>query len=140
MYEILRVSSEEWRDKYAANARLSVFGEILNPDEERIDYALLVTQDKELVIYTTFKELSKVHVYMCFGGSFPNARGKSSLVRGAFLSMLEHSYKTYNEITFHTKNTNYPMQKLSMHAGFLVVGLTYTDKNILLEYNLKKEI
>lgn len=138
MYAISKISAEDWAKNYSANARLAVFGEILEPEDERIDFALLVTKDRELVIYTTFKELSRDHLYLCFGGSFPNSRGKSDLVRNAFLEMVAHTFKTYNELTFHAKNTNYPMQKLSMHAGFLAVGISYTDKNILLEYNLKK--
>lgn len=139
MYEILKIDPETWKEKYAANARLSVFGEIVEPEDERIDYALLVAKDKELVIYVTLKELSRRHVFMCFGGSFPNSRGKSELVRGAFLTMVEKLFETYDEVTFHTKNSNYPMQRLSMHAGFVVVGITFGDKHVLLEYNLKKE-
>ena len=139
MYEILQIDPKTWQEKYAANARLSVFGEVVEPEDERIDFALLVAKEKELVIYATCKELSRRHVYLCFGGSFPNSRGKSELVRGAFLEMVARLFETYTEITFHTKNTNYPMQRLSMHAGFYVVGVSFGDKHVLLEYNLKKE-
>lgn len=140
MYEILKIDPPTWKERYSANARLSVFGEILDPEDERIDFALLTTKDKELVIYTTLKELSRKHVYLCFGGSFPNARGKTSLVRGAFLEMLSYLFEQgYEEVTFSTKNTNYPMQRLSMHAGFVCVGISICSSYTLLEYNLKKE-
>lgn len=138
-YEFLKIIPEVWKRDYEHNARLSVFGEITEADKARIDYALLCVYQRELCIYATVREFHADHAYLCFGGSFPNVRGNTQVVREAFLSLIDWLFSNgYDQITFHTKNTNYKMQRLSMHAGFVCVGTSTTPKHILLEYNLVK--
>jgi hypothetical protein len=140
-YVYTKISAAEWRERFEENARLSVFGEHVDPKTTRFDFSILCAHEKHLCIYTTVREIHSDHAYLSFGGSFPNVRGQTEIVRPAFLGLIDWFFSNgYDQITFHTKNTNYPMQRLSMHAGFVCVGTSTTERHILLEYNLKKEI
>lgn len=143
MFDFIRISKEDWAEKYAKSARMSVFGEDLDPSVERIDFGYLVADSakKELRIYSTFYEMDNESVYLTFGGAFPPSRGIGN-TPAAFGALLAHlGTLGYKSVHWHCKNTNGPMIKLGARVGALIVGISTTPRAVLLEHtvNLKKE-
>ena len=136
-----RISKEEWRERFSHNARMSVFGEDLDPAVERIDFAYLVADGStdQLYIYCTFYEMDSTSLYLSFGGAFPDSRGtdktKEALL-GLYKYLGKNGYKTVN---YHCKNTNPAMIKLGLKTGAVIVGMSVSPRSILLEHYVDLE-
>ena len=137
---VIRVSKEEWAEKFYFNAHFSVFKEPMEAGVERIDFAQLVeTHEENLVMYATICEPKKGTAYINYGGSFPAFRGSITSLK-AFKKILSDLFETHNEVTFHCENTNFAMLKLAISTGFKIIGVTYTRSGkILVEHLLERD-
>lgn len=137
---VVQFSPEKWVE-LSERAHLIVFNETKKPDQERIDFALLVESSQGLPMqYCTCRELDKESLYIQYGGSFPGTKGTPQSLR-CFQKILEWAehYAAYKRISFLVENTNEAMLKMGMHCGFLITGTRYyKDKkdhtHILLEH------
>lgn len=138
---VLKISKEEWKEKFSKNAHLSVFKEILDPECERIDFAnLIVDKNEKLTMYATVCELDSDTAYLNFGGSFPTSRSSLSAVK-AFRALISDLFRHYQFIGFHCENDNHAVLKLALHSGFRIIGVSYSSRTgkVLLEHRLERE-
>lgn len=105
-----KVLPEKWAEVSQVTHRLS-FGYERTPDMDRIDYALVVTNDNEPCCYATIIELDKESVYMQHGGAFPNVQKQVYTVKGYFM-FINWLKEQYHSISTRILNTNVPMMKL----------------------------
>lgn len=130
-------SKEEWA-AYSANAHLSVFKEIHDANQDRIDFALLAADENQtLILYCTFCELDRDSVYMQFGGSFPPYRGSPETYRG-FCEFVSRLSKQYKHLYFHVEHSNFAMLKFAIKMECKIVGVSRARTGrILLEHHLE---
>jgi hypothetical protein len=129
------LTPQEW-DQYAEKAHLICFDEVMDADINRIDFALVIHEDDVPLSYTTCREFDKNTVYMQFGGAFPSAKNtlKSFF---SYKVMLDTLSEKYMRATTLIENTNLPMIKFAMKAGFKIIGVRYYKGSILLEHLLE---
>lgn len=131
---VQQVLKHEWEKHCAVHAHRVVFGEIMPPEYDRIDYALLVldTVANKPVGYITCRELDQETVYLKHGGAFPPIKD-TVLSYSAFLLALAWLRERYKRITQLVENTNVTYLKMSMSARFRVIGLRNFQGLVLLE-------
>lgn len=141
---LAKIDRNLWLEKYAKDAHKSVFGhEYPDFDTSLFDYALLVIDkaSNTPISYVLVRHIQSHHFYIEYGGSFPDFRG-GVRVHKSFNFILEEMAKQGFQIcTLMTHVDNIPMQKLALHCGFKVFGLTQGRYGLCLEYrlNLKQE-
>lgn len=125
-----KLDPEEWK-KMSPLAHQISFGRDRDPEMDRIDYVLLVNNDREPCCYATIIELDKESVYMQHGGSFPSVAKGVYTVKGyfMFLNWLKERYET---ISTRILNTNIAMLKLAFAAGLIVNGMDMSEGYIFL--------
>ena len=119
------------------------FGEFRPSQLNRHHFVIGGFVNKELSGYYTCLEMDSETVYIQNGVAFPNFEKTSYVVQG-YQKMLEALSMDYKRAWTRIKNTNRPMLKMAIAAGFLIVG-TYTFKNEILveleiEFATPKEI
>ena len=63
MIEVIEIDSLMWAEKFSADAHKIAFGQLKNPGDERIDFALLAVRDNTPLGYVTCRELDAKAVY-----------------------------------------------------------------------------
>lgn len=129
------IGATEWADLYSEAAHLVAFGTEKPGSWDRLDYALLLVEEKTDAVtgYVTCREFDHETVYWQFGGAMPGTKGSTkSLV--CFDAMLEFAKLIYKRVTFNVENDNEAMIKLALHRGFRIVGVRNFKGHILLEH------
>lgn len=99
---------------------------------ERIDYALLATENDLLVGYLTARELDADSVYWQFGGAFPDTAAlKVFFAYQQFLNWTKE--QGYKRITTLVENENLRYLKLAMKFGFRIIGCRFFEGEVLVE-------
>lgn len=131
---VQKVGRGEWERHLAGHAHRAVFGEILPPEYDRIDFALVVAAigDVGPVGYITCRELDAATVYLKHGGAFPPIKD-TVLSYSAFLLALRWCRDNYKRITTLVENTNTVYLKMAMSAGLRVIGIRNFEGLVLLE-------
>lgn len=139
LVEISRLDPEQW-SAFSEDAHRACFSELRPAYTDRIDYAILAhdPDSRGVLGYTTVRELDNESVYWQFGGVFDNI-SKGPLVYKVYLALIEYMRKNYKRITTLVENTNVSYLKLSMKAGFRIVGVRMYKGAILVELLLDFE-
>ena len=132
---ILKVSQLpqfEW-EKISEEAFVASFGSFRPKDLERYDFALMLErfdgEEKDIAAFITCKEMDSETLYWQFGGVLPKYE-KTCPVYTGYQKFILWAKERYKRVTTRIENKNYPMLKMAMRAGFLVVG-TYAHKDKL---------
>ena len=135
--QIVHLTRDQWR-QYTENAHLICFGEHGYGDLDRCDYALLVVDNDLPLMYATIKEIDALSGYLQRGGAFPSVKGTAASYR-AFELILQFLKQRYPYLSMRVQNTNTPMLKFAMKAGFVIDGISYFKEKIFLEHTLGVE-
>lgn len=116
---------QQWNE-LSKNAHLAVFHEEREPSMNRIDYAMLVHNEKEPCCYATIIELDAQSAYMQHGGAFPSVAKGVFTVKG-YMTIVNQLKTKYKKIStkIHTKNNS--MLRMALAAGLEVTGLDVVD-------------
>lgn len=124
---VQKLTAKEWA-AMSEGAHLICFNEQRPSSMDRIDFALIVVRDQELLSYCTVRELDSESCYWQYGGAFPNAKGGPESVY-SYRRYLDWCFLSgYKRVTTYIENTNLPMLKIALKTGFLIIG-TRTFKN-----------
>lgn len=137
MISVVKVHRDDWKDM-GESAHIAVFGKLKPPEKERIDFALLVENEKELMGYLTCREHDSETLYWQFGGAFPGTQG-SSLTFSGYQAFVAWCKERYKRVTTLIENENTVMLKMAMKVGFRIVGVRTYQGEILLEHLLEFE-
>lgn len=133
-----RLSREQWA-WLAEHAHLVSFGEHKPREWDRIDFAVLLVDETDTAqAWATCRELDAHTLYLQFGGALPEARGTPKSWE-CFRILLAWARQSYQRVTFLVENSNLPMLKMGMKAGFRIVGVRNYKGSILLEHLLEFE-
>lgn len=135
---IERLTKEDWKIM-AKNAILISFAELTNPEEERIDYALMVIDHENSTPagFMTVIEMDAKTAYLQRGGVFPD-HAKSVYVYNQYKACLDELKNKYDTLWTRIENKNYSMLKMALKAGFIVNGTYNQDGKLFLEMILEK--
>lgn len=132
--KVVALSPDEWQ-QMSAEAHLVCFGERRDPSMDRIDLVLMAV-DEEPLAYMTIRELDSETAYLQYGGAFPSAKGTTTSFR-SYMAMLEHlKMAGYKRAGTYIENTNKPMLKFAMKAGWTITGLRTFEGSVLLEHQM----
>lgn len=138
-FEVLKISKDQWA-KLSADAHLAVFEEILPPEYDRIDFALLVVEKErnQPVSYLTARELDAESVYLKHGGAFEVVKGTvHTLV--TYRALIAWTQARYRRVTTLVENTNTVYLKMALTVGFKPIGVRYFKNSLLVELFLGEE-
>jgi hypothetical protein len=135
MIVIEKIDALAWQD-FSENAHRIAFSEVREAKVERIDYALLATEDSILYGYVTVRELDSTSVYWQYGGAFPPSEKSSKAVR-TYQKFIEYSRAQYERISTLVHNENIRYLKLAMSQGFRIIGCRMFNKEIYVELLLE---
>ncbi len=125
---------EGWKEM-AENAHLVVFSERRLPDMNRIDLALLVSENDVPMSYLTARDADSETIYLNYGGSFPGTKGTGKSAQ-TFSLMLDFLSRKYKRATMLVENNNFAMLRLAMSCGWEIRGLRVFKESILLEHQI----
>ncbi len=133
-----RIEAFIWEQNFAADARRAVFSERLPPGFDRIDFALLLINARDVVAvgYMTCRELDAKTVYLKHGGAFTPGEKQPWLQRG-FTLCLDKLLAQYETITTLVENTNRPYLKMAIATGFIPIGMRTFKGTTLVELSLE---
>lgn len=132
MINVKVLTPQDWK-VLAENAHLVVFDETWDKELERISFALLMIDEKDVPIsYATAQEVDENTVYLQYGGAFPSYKGSATVYR-SFEKMLQLLRSQYKVVKTYVENDNYPMLKFYMKNNFCVTGIRYFKDAVLLE-------
>lgn len=139
MIRVREITAQEWAS-CSEHAHRAVFSEIMPPEYDRIDFALLVyEEERELALgYITCRELSGDDVYLRHGGAFPPAEKKTYALR-AYAAALSHLASRYKRMTTLVENTNRTYLRIALTAGFVPIGIRNFKGSVLVELLYEKE-
>jgi hypothetical protein len=129
-----------WRE-LSKNAHLATFGVDRDPDQDRVNYALLVHNDKVPCSYATIIELDSKTAYMQHGGAFPSVAKTVHTVK-SYVMMTDYLKSRYDIVSTKIQNKNLPMLKLALAAGLEINGLEISegkDVFLILKWEKKKK-
>lgn len=138
---VLKFSASEWKE-FSEKAHLIVFDQKRNPQMDRIDYALVVSEGDSLQGYLTAREFDSESVYWQYGGSFPTTK-KNLRAFYCYQKCIDWTKEQgYKRITTLIENENVNYIKLAMKFGFRAIGIRMFEGNILIEFlnDLMKEV
>lgn len=132
MISVERIEKEQWSECFSENAHRICFAEIRPGGWDRIDYALLATEDSTLYGYCTVRELDSESAYWQYGGAFPPAQRSAKAVKsyGAFVDYAKAHYK---RVTTYVDNENITYLRLAFTFGFRAIGVRIFDGKIFVE-------
>lgn len=134
--EVQRINGPDWVRDFSENAHKIVFGKLKPAEWDRIDFALLVSKDKNMVGYGTCREFDAKTLYLQYGGAFRGS-ASTSLSLPAYLAFVEWCQQRYENITTLVENNNFVYLKFAMKAGFKIIGVRNYQGIILLEHHLE---
>jgi RimJ/RimL family protein N-acetyltransferase len=139
MYFIKQITKDEWK-LFSENAHCAIFEKHKNSNLEKCDFAILFYEnEKSLPLgFITCKELDSETLYYQYGGLFKDFRGKG-FSTDLFKEISRWCHEKYKYVGFRVENTNLPMLKLAMNAGYKIVGIRNFHNYILLEHLLERE-
>lgn len=133
-----KLTPEEWAGM-SENAHVAVFQEIRPSLMNRVDYAMVVSEEAKVLGFTTVRELDNESVYWQFGGILPEMRKSSFSIRSYF-AIADWSFSQgVKNISTVIENTNTVMLKLALRMGFVIIGTKTLDGKIYVDLYLKKE-
>jgi len=126
-FYLKKIDGQDWR-AMSKPAHQITFGEIRDPDIDRIDFSLITVDDKgEIAGYVTCIEMDRETVYWQHGGAMPEYKGSIYNLKGYTLG-INWCREQYKRISTKIENTNTVMLKFALKQGFTIVG-THTFKN-----------
>jgi hypothetical protein len=134
---VVLISREDWLRDFARNAHLAVFDEDTSFEEGSFTTTMLVIDEKTdtPIIYMTYHEVPQGGVFVEYGGSFPPFRSSPKVYRAFNFANDWFRSNGYKRVGMITRNTNTAMNKLAIHAGYLVVGMQFQKGKFYLEHN-----
>lgn len=132
---IQRIEKDAWKE-LSEKAHLISFQKVKDPDDERIDFALLCVQDQKPLGYLTAKEMDSETIYWQFGGVFPSAKMTQLSFRGYYM-FSKWCEERYKRVITYIENTNIVMLKYALQVGFVVSGMKLSQGNLLLQCTLE---
>lgn len=135
MIEVDQLNPKHWAN-YSEKAHLICFKEKMSCDWDRIDFALVVRSNDQLMGYVTCREHDHESIYWAYGGAFPGTR-ESSLTYAGYREFVSWCKKSYKRITTLIANDNLVMLKMAMKVGFKIVGVRVFKNIIYLEHLLE---
>lgn len=130
------IEEADWKANFSESAHLAGFKRYKDPMLEKIDFALLIHENDEVVAYATFKELDKENLYCQFCAGLGEHRGHLNSWR-AFMSGIGFISERYKRVSALVENDNFPMLKMAWKAGFRICGIRVFRGNILVEHVLE---
>lgn len=130
MLSVNRLTPNEWYN-ISEYAHKLVFKELRDKNLDRINFALLVTDEKEAVGYVTCRESDNESLYWCYGGTIDEFRGFVSV--RAFKEIFDYCRARYKRISTLVKNDNINYLHLIMKQGFRAIGIRSFGNEIFLE-------
>lgn len=126
---------QEWQ-VFSESAHLICFNQTGRGEIDRCDLALMVGDGDIPLMYATIKEHDSLSAHLSFGGAFPSCKGTSKSVK-AYDLIMEYLRKNYKYITMYVKNTNAPMLKFGIRAGFIITGIDFIHNDTYLKHTLE---
>lgn len=121
MIRIVQVSKHDWK-QWSEQAHLVVFKEHKPVSLDRIDFTLVAEgEHSKLLGYITCREFDAKSIYWQYGGAFPGTRA-TSVSYEMYQKALKWCEQKYDRVMTLVENKNYPMLKMHLKAGFLIVG------------------
>lgn len=133
---VKQITKEEWKP-LAKPVHEAVFGELWDPEFERLDYALIADVNGIAIQYAVIRESDRDTAYVQYGGSFPDHRNSIVSYR-AYQAILNWLYERYKAVSFLTENINLPMIKFAIKEGFIIVGMRNFNGHVMLEFIKRK--
>jgi len=133
---VIKCSPDKWAH-YSKDAHKAVFGEIREPELDRISYAMLIHNQEKPIAFTTCRELDSESLYLQYGGCFSGNVGIPSI--RAFEAVLRESKGKYKRISALVKNDNVNCLHMFMKFGFRAIGIRYFKNEIFLEMFLGEQ-
>jgi L-amino acid N-acyltransferase YncA len=131
------ITKDEWKN-ICEKTHAAVFGTIRKIEVDKTDRCILVFSDiGEPAGYATVQEWSSDLAYLQWGGSFLDFRNTASVYRGYSL-VIDAVLSEYRTVFTLIENTNTPMLKMALKAGFLVVGTRFNSNRLMVELELQK--
>lgn len=128
-------TGQEWLT-FSESAHLICFNQTGRGAIERCDKALMVVDGDVPLMYATIKEHDALSAHLSFGGAFPSCKGSSKSVK-AYDLIMDYLKKNYKYVTMYVKNTNAPMLKFGLRAGFIITGVDFRHKETYLIHVLE---
>ena len=133
MFSVQQVFAKDWIGRFSEDAYLASFGSIRPAELERFDFSIIaIDEGNNISGFITCKEMDSETLYWQNGGAFKNY-GKTIHVVGGYRSFLRWAKERYKRVTTRIENTNYPMLKLALSVGFLIIGTCVVNNKIYLE-------
>lgn len=132
---VTQLHPDEW-NQLSEKAHLVTFNTHKPREWDRIDFALIVQNERDMMGYLTCREHDAETIYWQFGGAFPGTR-ESSLTFQGYKAFVEFCKKRYKRCTTLIENDNFVMLKMAMKVGFKIVGLRLYNGAVLLEHVLE---
>lgn len=136
-HKILRISGDEWSEKYATEAHLLAFSQDRSKSMDRTTFALLYIVDEVPYMYMSCHEMDETSVYVQFGGTFRPEEKKPYALR-AYTSLIGMLLTTYERVATKIANTNTAMLRPAMRVGFRIDGVSYFKGVVYLEHMLER--
>lgn len=131
MIQAIKLSPEQWAN-LSKESNAAVFGEVVEPANERIDFALLTLEDDKPLGFLTFQEKDSESLYLQYGGVVLGARGRGTeLLDFNFKGLFEQGYK---RISFLVENTNIVMLKVALKIECLIIGVRNYKGKVFVEF------
>lgn len=135
-FSIRKLDKKEWED-FSESAHKICFNEIKPKEWDRIDYALLVINEKEEPCgYMTCKEIDSKSIFWQYGGGFKPVLETIYSMK-AYQALMYWHKERYDRIGTYIENTNSKMLKMAAKIGFKITGIRNYNNQILLEHLLE---
>jgi hypothetical protein len=131
---VLCLKPEEW-ESMKREAHLISFNETGSGAAHAIDFALLAVDEKKPLAYMTCRESDPDTVYVSHGGAMPETIGTANSYR-AYQAMLDRLGVAYKRASTLIENTNTPMLRMAMKAGWLISGVRLFEGQVFVEHQL----
>jgi hypothetical protein len=125
--QITYIPKEKITEEFMENIHKNVFRETVPGHFFKFDECLIAEKDNSLLGYILIKEITTQMIDIAWGGTMKETRG--TWVLKAFRDSCELLLKHYKVVTFQTRNTNVPMIKLGLSAGFSIVGCVVVNND-----------
>ena len=126
---ITHLPKEKITEQFMENIHKNVFHETVPGHFFKFDDCIIVEDQDSLLAYILIKEITSDMVDIAWGGSFKETRG--FWIKKGFQEVTDLLLKHYKTVTFQTRNTNIPMLKLGLAAGFKIMGCMVLNENEL---------
>ena len=135
-FSVQKISKESW-ESFCTEAHVISFGEKRPSSTDRIDYAMLLTDEKNTpAAWVTCLEMDADTVYWQHGGVFPAYENTHFVLKG-YAELIKWAMPRYSRITTRIENINRRMLKLATQMGFVVMGTFVVKQRVYLELALE---